>query len=69
MSWQEMERRFHTQFFIVELEIRIAELSRVTQRGGESIDSNRSSDEGVMTFRSWRSYVGTPRRADLTSVN
>ena len=25
---------------------------------------NRSSDEGVMTFRSWRSYVVTPSRAD-----
>ena len=25
----------------------------------------RSSDEGVMTFRSWRSYVVTPSRADL----
>ena len=24
-----------------------------------------SSDEGVMTFRSWRSYVVTPSRADL----
>ena len=26
----------------------------------------RSSDEGVMTFRSWRSHVVTPSRADLT---
>ena len=25
----------------------------------------RSSDEGVMTFRSWRSYVVKLRRADL----
>ena len=25
---------------------------------------NRSSYEGVMTFRSWRSYVVTPSRAD-----
>ena len=25
----------------------------------------RSSDEGVMTFRSWRSYVVTPSQADL----
>ena len=24
----------------------------------------RSSDEGVMTFRSWRSYVVIPSRAD-----
>ena len=24
----------------------------------------RSSDKGVMTFRSWRSYVVTPSRAD-----
>ena len=24
----------------------------------------RSSDEGVMTFRSWRSYVVAPSRAD-----
>ena len=29
----------------------------------------RSSDEEVMTFRSWWSYVVTPSRADLTSVN
>ena len=26
----------------------------------------RSSDEGVMTFQSWRSYVVKPSRADLT---
>ena len=26
---------------------------------------NRSSDEEVMTFRSWRSYVVKPRGADL----
>ena len=25
---------------------------------------NRSLDEGVMTFQSWRSYVVTPSRAD-----
>ena len=25
----------------------------------------QSSDEGVMTFRSWRSYVVTPSLADL----
>ena len=25
---------------------------------------NWSSDEGVMTFQSWRSYVVTPSRAD-----
>ena len=25
----------------------------------------RSSDERVMTFRSWKSYVVTPSRADL----
>ena len=39
MSWQEMNRRFHTQFFRVEPEICIEKLSRVTQRGGELIDS------------------------------
>ena len=39
MSWQEMERQFHTQFFREEPEICIAELSRVTQRGGESLKS------------------------------
>ena len=27
--------------------------------------SKRSSDEGVLTFQSWRSYVVTPRRANL----
>ena len=26
---------------------------------------SRSSDEEVMTFRNWRSYVVTPSRADL----
>ena len=30
---------------------------------------NRSLDEGVMTFPSWRSYVVTPRQDDLTLVN
>ena len=29
-SWQEMKRQFHTQFFRAELEVCIAELSRVT---------------------------------------
>ena len=35
MSWQKMERRFHTQIFKVEPYICIAELSRVIQKGGE----------------------------------
>ena len=34
-----MERQFHTQFFKAEPEICIAKLSRVTQRGGEAVDS------------------------------
>ena len=34
-----MERQFHTQFFIAKLKICLVELSRVTQRGGESIES------------------------------
>ena len=29
----------------------------------------RSSDEGVMSFRSWRSYVVTPRQADLNGLS
>ena len=33
-----MERQFHTQFFRVEPEVCIAELSRVTQRNGETVD-------------------------------
>ena len=33
-----MERRFHTQFFRAELEVCIAELSKVTHRNGEAID-------------------------------
>ena len=33
-----MERQFHTQFFKVELEVYIAELSIVTQRNGETVD-------------------------------
>ena len=35
-SWWEMERQFHTQFFRAELEVCIAELSRVTQRNRET---------------------------------
>ena len=35
-SWQEMERHFHTQFFKAEPEVFIADLSRVTQRNGET---------------------------------
>ena len=38
LTWQEMERQFHTQFFRTEPEVCIAELSRVTQRAGESAD-------------------------------
>ena len=34
-SWKEMERQFHTQFF---REVCIAELSKVTQRNGETVD-------------------------------
>ena len=34
-----MERQFHTQFFISEPKICIEELLRITQRGGESIES------------------------------
>ena len=37
-SWQEMERQFHTQFFKAEPEVCIVELSRVTQRNGETVD-------------------------------
>ena len=33
-----MERQFHTQFFKVKHEVCIAELSRVTQRNGETAD-------------------------------
>ena len=33
-----MERQFHTQFFYAEPEVCIAELSRVTQRAGETAD-------------------------------
>ena len=37
-SWQEMERQFHTRFFRAEPEVCIVELSRVTQRNGETTD-------------------------------
>ena len=33
-----MERQFHTQFFRAELKVCIVELSRVTQRNGETTD-------------------------------
>ena len=36
--WQEMERQFHTQFFRVEPEVCIIELSRVAQRNEETAD-------------------------------
>ncbi|XP_075479341.1 uncharacterized protein LOC142520224 [Primulina tabacum] len=39
MSWQEMERQFHIQFYIIELEVCISDLSRVTQKKGESVIS------------------------------
>ena len=35
-SWQKVERHFNTQFFRAEPEVCIAELSRVTQRHGET---------------------------------
>ena len=35
-SWLKMERQIHTQFFKVEAEVCIVELSRVTQRNGET---------------------------------
>ena len=38
-TWQEMERAFHTQFFRMEPEVYVAELSRMTQRPGENADS------------------------------
>ena len=39
----------------------------VTQWGFHRVQEHpkRSSDEGVMTFRSWRSYVLTPSQVDL----
>ncbi|XP_073019168.1 uncharacterized protein [Primulina eburnea] len=36
MTWHDMERQFHTQFFRTMPEISIAELSRVVQKPGES---------------------------------
>ncbi|XP_073033796.1 uncharacterized protein [Primulina eburnea] len=39
MSWQEMERQFHIQFYRTEPEVCIAGLSRVTQKKGESVES------------------------------
>ena len=36
--WQEMEKQFHIQFFKVEPEVCIAELSIVTQKNGETAD-------------------------------
>ncbi|XP_075473900.1 uncharacterized protein LOC142504945 [Primulina tabacum] len=39
MSWQEMERQFHIQFYIIEPEVCIVDLSRVTQKKGESVES------------------------------
>ena len=33
-----MKRQFHTQFFKVEFEVCIVELSKVTQRNGETAD-------------------------------
>ena len=37
-SWQEMESQFHTQFFRADFEVCIVELSRVTQKNGETAD-------------------------------
>ena len=38
-TWHEMKRAFHTQFFRMEPEVCVAELSRMTQRPGENADS------------------------------
>ncbi|XP_075491134.1 uncharacterized protein LOC142529477 [Primulina tabacum] len=38
MNWQEMERQFHIQFYITEPEVCIADLSRVIQKKGESVE-------------------------------
>ncbi|XP_073025118.1 uncharacterized protein [Primulina eburnea] len=38
MSWQEMERQFHIQFYRTEPEVCIADLSRVTKKKGESVE-------------------------------
>ena len=40
MSWQEIQRKLHTQFSRAEPEIYIAELSRVTKKGGVAAESN-----------------------------
>ena len=37
-SWQEMERQFHTQLLKAEPDVCIAELSKVTQTNGETVD-------------------------------
>ncbi|XP_075473940.1 uncharacterized protein LOC142504997 [Primulina tabacum] len=39
MSRQEMKRQFHIQFYRTELEVCVADLSRVTQKKGESMKS------------------------------
>lgn len=38
LTWQVLERQFHTHFFKIELENCIVELSIVTQRRGELVD-------------------------------
>ncbi|XP_075515390.1 uncharacterized protein LOC142550033 [Primulina tabacum] len=38
MSWQEMERQFYIQFYRTEPKVCIADLSRVTQKKGESVE-------------------------------
>ncbi|XP_050233321.1 uncharacterized protein LOC126681809 [Mercurialis annua] len=38
LTWPEMERLFHTQFYCAEPEICIAELSKISQRNGEDAD-------------------------------
>lgn len=37
-TWQEMERQFHIQFYKTEPEVCIADLSRATQKKGETVD-------------------------------
>ncbi|XP_075500113.1 uncharacterized protein LOC142538697 [Primulina tabacum] len=38
ISWQEMERQFNIQFYRTELEVCIADLSRITKKKGESVE-------------------------------
>lgn len=55
LTWTEMERQFHAQYFRSEPEVCVADLSRMSQRNGES------ADRFIHRFKKMRNRCKAPR--------